>query len=175
MELTKSLDSGLRRLLPKPRAHQHAFHSPASPSRSLRNPQFFDGVGAVGFAAGSAGPFCLAQRKADHVRQASAAGEIMRPPSQEHQSGSVEAYSLGCQSALPLPTDAIFQNAAYSRNLATPSRIESPNKSNDCGSQTHSSGDISVSPNPKILISRIKSEKRLARLPKVAVACDSCR
>ncbi len=198
MELTKSLDSGLRRLLPKTSAHQHASHSLAPPSRSMQNLQVVDGIGAVDFAAGSVETYGLAQRKADPVRQASAAVQIMRRPSQEHQNARMETHSLGCQSALPPPTDAIFRNPANSRNIraAFPMRhLENPNQPREYDTydsqtpsesmlwnpdffpgQPSSGGESSVPPSPKIHVTRVwKSEKRQNRFPKVAVACDNCR
>ena len=126
--LTEHFNSGLRRLLPKPPASQCAFQLLAPPPPSLQNPQPSDEIGTTenaDFAADNAGPFGLAQRGADCIRQASAARKSMGLLIQEYQ-------NIGAK---------------------TP-----------------------IAPSPKIPINRVqKPDKRQARGPKIAVACENCR
>ena len=86
-------DSGLRRLVPKPLASNHAVHSLAPPPLALQGSQQTRGNQATnetGMAADSTGPSDPAQRGADCVTQASIAGGFTGLPSQTSQNGGVE-------------------------------------------------------------------------------------
>ena len=91
--LTESLDSGLRRLLPKPLASQNSFPSLPPPPPILRNQERAE-TDDVDFAVNSAGPVGPAQGGAGRRRQTSTAGKVRGRRDQEYKSTGAEANIL---------------------------------------------------------------------------------
>lgn len=108
--LTGSLNSSLRRLLPKPLTDHHGFHSLAPPPTPPQNPPVFPTIGAIGdadFAAVSAGPLDTSQKIAARARRASTVNKIMGLGSQEKQNGSAEVSVHPSLPRLKVPINRI--------------------------------------------------------------------
>ena len=92
--LTESFDSGLRQLLPKPPANQHAIRS-APPPPFLQNPQHpnrIDATANADFAVGSAVPHTRASRQAQPIAEASTARRPMKLRDQEHDVNGADTF-----------------------------------------------------------------------------------
>lgn len=88
--LITSINSGLRRLLPKPLTDQHAYNPLAPRPLSLQNPQHAYKLKAINdtcFAVGSAQPLSLAPGEAYPVQHARIASGTMALRGQEHGNG----------------------------------------------------------------------------------------